>query len=81
MKFLCDLPEHNLTLNAPEGMEGEVDPVTCERDETGFIVTLEFDKEERLRVLDGGRLRVKILGDRFPPVAVWVVDGPDRSYG
>jgi hypothetical protein len=75
MKFLT-LPEHNLELGRPkdwdEARDGKCETITCLGEWDGFTIALEFDQVELIKLRNGGRLKIKILGGAFPPIAPWV---------
>jgi hypothetical protein len=75
MKFK-HVPENNVTLTPPvnwdEEKYGPCETITTHHDGEGFILTLEFEREEFVALLRGGNLKLKIFGRTFPPVAVWV---------
>lgn len=73
MRFV-DHPQNNITLVAPKGHEKDVASVRAfQRDHetipcTATTVTLELDPVDRIKVLNGGRIRVSVLGEKFPPM-------------
>jgi hypothetical protein len=75
MRFV-DLPDSNLVLTPPADWDvekrGPCEIITARREHDGFVVAFSLEPHELELILDGGKIMIKILGDRFPPIAPWI---------
>lgn len=75
MKFVT-MPDHNIRLGAPDGWDaekhGECETITAKRDADGYTVAFKLEPHELERLLDGGKVVLKIFGAGFPPIAPWI---------
>ena len=73
---IIDAPENNITLTPPDSWDEEKDgPCESARaqfDGSGFVVTFAFEPAEFAALLRGGKVKLKVFGGAFPPVALWV---------
>lgn len=69
-----DHPENNITLVAPKGEEQHIVPVRAYKRRHPSLacdvttVTLELDAVDKLKVMNGGKLRISVLGRGFAPM-------------
>lgn len=65
-----EFPEQNHILTAPEGLEGEVSSLTCWKGGVEIASLWRPSLRERLSILIFGRVWLRIMGVRHPPVSV-----------
>lgn len=77
MRFV-NMPENNLVLTAPkdwdEEKNGPCETVSVYRDNNSFTITMEFEPHEFAALLKGGKVKLRIFGDAFPPIALFVAE-------
>lgn len=79
MRFVNE-PGNNLVLNPPQNWDaekhGECQAITVLRLPDSFVATIELEQSEFAELLKGGKLKFRIFGNGFPPVALWVEPKP-----